>query len=196
VGPPADADLWRARLFAILTEHYTVGIQDRLAESIALFARQFGLRHLEAEPVRVNPERPPEFELDAETYGLICDGNWLDVEIYQHFRQAFELAGTQESADEAGVGRRPGYVVKGSNPTVAGVEGLELRVKSLEDQLHAQEIVSQVRLSVMEHRLSRVNTPQVNLFVPVKKSRGKAMSSDAEQIAEGVERAPEKARGG
>jgi hypothetical protein len=86
-GPPPNADLWRERLFSLLDDHYVVGVQEHLRESVRLFAREFRWRHSSTRRVRVaSREADP---IDDDTAALIRRYNWLDVELYARFARRF-----------------------------------------------------------------------------------------------------------
>ena len=86
-GDPG-AGSWRERLFAVVDEHYTVGLQARFVESVQLFARTLGWSDVFAPRVRVNRTRPRELE-DPALRRTILDHNWLDIELYRRAFAAF-----------------------------------------------------------------------------------------------------------
>jgi hypothetical protein len=82
-GPPADADLWRERLFQVAGT-YTLLVQDRLRESAALLAREVGWTADAIPSVRVNANRPPPETVDDDLRATIRAFNWLDLELYRY----------------------------------------------------------------------------------------------------------------
>jgi hypothetical protein len=154
VGVPPDANLWRARLFEIMSRHYVVGLQERLPESLSMLAYEMGWRKLRLEPVRVNATRPRRLELSAEEYELIRAANWLDVELYEHYAATFpqEPRGLPIRVVEGIEARalEPGYVLTpsaapepdGAVPTSPS-DSLELatsiRVRALEERVRTLE---------------------------------------------------------
>ena len=93
-----DADEWRERLFAIVDEHYTVGLQDRFDESVKLFADAFGWPEVFLPRVRVNRVRPRELD-DAGLRAEILAHNWLDVELYERAAGSFRTLGAVNDLD-------------------------------------------------------------------------------------------------
>lgn len=86
-GPPADAELWRERLFEALAADYLVGVQERFAESVAGFAAELGWQEAAVPRAKVNRERPPVAEEDQALLERVRAFNWLDVELYEHARK-------------------------------------------------------------------------------------------------------------
>ncbi len=81
---------YRRRAFQTLRDSYVVGTQDRLSQSVHMFADRFGWR--KAFVPRVNVRSPgPEPELDAETRELIRAHNSIDAELHAHYSE--QLAG-------------------------------------------------------------------------------------------------------
>jgi hypothetical protein len=60
-----------------------VGIQDRFADSVALFAREFGWTNVYDAEAKVNRLRPSLDDVPEETRELIRTYNWLDEELYR-----------------------------------------------------------------------------------------------------------------
>jgi len=82
-GAPADAQLWRERLFSLLADRYIVGVQDRFEESVIYFGRECGWNDLFVPYAKFNKTRPRE--VDEDLRGEILEYNWLDQELYEHF---------------------------------------------------------------------------------------------------------------
>jgi hypothetical protein len=84
-GPPPDADLWRERLFTLMDETYTVGVQERFEEFVGRLAAMFG-----CEPwlprAKVNRSRPAVSELPDTLRETILAHNWLDTELHAYAR--------------------------------------------------------------------------------------------------------------
>lgn len=81
-GAPADAQIWRDRLFGLL-DQYVVGLQDRFEESVIYFGREFGWDDLFVPHAKLNKTRPRE--LGESLRAEILEYNWLDQELYEHF---------------------------------------------------------------------------------------------------------------
>jgi hypothetical protein len=82
-GAPDDARLWRERLFSLLADSYTVGLQDRFEESVICFGGKCGWTDLFVPHAKTNKTRPRE--VDEELRAMILEYNWLDQELYEHF---------------------------------------------------------------------------------------------------------------
>ena len=70
-----------------MTRHYVVGLQDDLAHSIDRFAQEFGWQSVFTPHVNVT-QREGRHEVSDETRTLIRRYNALDIELYEHFREA------------------------------------------------------------------------------------------------------------
>jgi hypothetical protein len=75
-----DADLWRERLFAA-ADRFMVGTQSRLAESVELFAREFGWE-VPVDPSSAGEQNGAAGESTAEEQELVRRYNWLDQELF------------------------------------------------------------------------------------------------------------------
>ena len=83
--PDGAVDLKRHAL-DLLSRQYVVGVQERYAESLTLFARTFGWRELPVHHLNVRAHE----ELDSDTRELILTHNELDAELHAHFEAAVE----------------------------------------------------------------------------------------------------------
>ncbi len=84
-GPPADAELWRARLFGALEADYLVGRQDQFEQAVRRFADELGWDDPAAPRAKVNRARPPAAREDPALLGRVRAFNWLDGELYARF---------------------------------------------------------------------------------------------------------------
>jgi hypothetical protein len=146
VGPGPDADVWRARLFRVLSEYYTVGISERFDESVRLIGRQLGWRRLDIPEVRVNAERTRDEVLDDEAYTRVRDANWLDVEMYEHF--AATLGDLFEVGDELEA-RALGYRAKLDG-------GSAEKLPTIVERLHGENLALRTRITALERRVARL----------------------------------------
>jgi len=87
-GPPADAEMWRERLFSLLSERYLVGVQERFDDFVTELGERFGWRTFVAR-AKVNEARPQATELPGETEQAIRAYNWLDDELHRRARERF-----------------------------------------------------------------------------------------------------------
>jgi hypothetical protein len=85
-APPADADLWRERLRVLVTEVFTVGVQDDLPRFVDLLARRHGWSATAIPKAKANVQRPDE--ISPQQRETILAHNWLDVELYELAREA------------------------------------------------------------------------------------------------------------
>jgi sulfotransferase famil protein len=86
-GPASDADLWRERLFTLVSERYTVGLRERLDDFVRALAARFGWEQTELPRKKASSAtrpRPAVSDLPEELQELIRDYNWLDLELYEH----------------------------------------------------------------------------------------------------------------
>lgn len=81
VGEPADADLWRERLFS-LVDDYVLLVQDELDLSIAVLGGAWGLGAAAVPAVRVNPDRPKPEDIPEAVRETVYRANWLDRELH------------------------------------------------------------------------------------------------------------------
>ena len=81
VGEPADADLWRERLF-VLTDDYVLLVQDELDASIAALGAAWRFGAAAVPLVRVNPDRPKPEDLPTSVRETVYSANWLDLELH------------------------------------------------------------------------------------------------------------------
>jgi hypothetical protein len=97
-GPITRSDVPDAAavLDHLLATRYTLGVQERHAESIAAFAREFGWDGITVGRDNVTASRPAVGELSSEDVALILAHNRLDAEL--HARALQQIAGVQESA--------------------------------------------------------------------------------------------------
>jgi hypothetical protein len=86
-GPPTDADVWRDRLRALVTQVYTVGVQDDLRGFVDLLARRHGWSATAIPNAKVNVHRSDD-ELAPGLREAILAHNWLDAELYELAREA------------------------------------------------------------------------------------------------------------
>jgi Sulfotransferase family len=86
-GPPEDADVWRERLFTLVSDRYRVGLQERFDEFVASLGKQLGWKVLRP-TVRgkVTSNRPRLHEIDPGTVASMRAYNWLDDELHAHCR--------------------------------------------------------------------------------------------------------------
>jgi hypothetical protein len=82
-GPPADADVWRERLFSLLEDHYLVGTQDRFDESVRYFAAELGWDRVFAPRAKASKREAPV--LSDSLRSSIVEYNWLDQELYDRY---------------------------------------------------------------------------------------------------------------
>lgn len=85
------AEEWRTTLRHV-AETYVVGVQDRLPESIDLFARRVGFAARDVYRVHVHRGRPSRSSLDPETEALALRYNWLDDELYRAVTRKLDAA--------------------------------------------------------------------------------------------------------
>jgi hypothetical protein len=111
-GPPADADLWRERLWTTL-ERYLVGVQEAFQKSVDLFARELGWSELPIPMKKVSSYRPRAVALTRDEVDLIRAASWLDVEVHEHYARALGVdpVDAGDSPDE--VRRKPYVLVEG-----------------------------------------------------------------------------------
>lgn len=151
IGPPIDADVWRSRLWTIISKHYVIGLQDRFIESMRLFGREFGWTRLLVPAMRVNATRPLAHELSQEELATISAANWLDVELFAHATAAFDHAMTSfgqppaegEDKLESAVPTRMTELTPGAiaaHAVLAHVYNLEQRLRTAEKALSAAGI--------------------------------------------------------
>lgn len=82
-----DRDHWRDHALEILERHYTVGVSERHADSLALFAREFGWREAFVAWENVTPGRESRAAIPEEIVSLIRGFHPIDGEIhalYEH----------------------------------------------------------------------------------------------------------------
>jgi len=75
---------------ANLARFTIIGIQERFAESLALFQRRLGIGLAPAWNRHVSGDRPSVEELDEDDRALIEEHNRLDVELYHFARELFD----------------------------------------------------------------------------------------------------------
>jgi hypothetical protein len=103
-GPPEDADLWRQRLFAVVDEHYTVGVTEQMGRSLRLFSELFGWEFAREPHDKRNPHRPPVAELAPDLRETIAACNWLDAELHRRASERLAALGSAEEPEAAAVG--------------------------------------------------------------------------------------------
>jgi len=85
--PPADADVWRERLRALVADVFTVGVQDDLPGFVRVLAQRHGWAKTAVPQSKAN-ERRAEIDVSAELRETILAHNWLDQELYELARVA------------------------------------------------------------------------------------------------------------
>jgi hypothetical protein len=88
-GAPPDADVWRERLFSLVSERYLIGLQERLDDFFAELAGLFGWK---ARPVihrKVGKHRPALEEMPVDAAETIRAFNWLDDELHRFGTERF-----------------------------------------------------------------------------------------------------------
>jgi hypothetical protein len=86
-GTPGYAGPVRDEVLQILGRHYTVGVQERFAQSLERFADVFHWRDTRVPYLNRSPRSPP---VDAATRALILAHNEVDAEIHAHYLAAVE----------------------------------------------------------------------------------------------------------
>ncbi|MBM3658723.1 MAG: hypothetical protein FJW95_04380 [Actinobacteria bacterium] len=86
---PADEEYLTAALARMADDQILVGLQDRYPESLALFARRFGWRHVGVARANTAPGRSPVAGLAPETVRLIERHNELDRALLDAARVQF-----------------------------------------------------------------------------------------------------------
>jgi hypothetical protein len=81
-GPSPDADLWRERLFTLISERYLVGLQEDLDEFLGELEHRFGWQHFEARG-KIGHHRPLLDDVAPESSEMIREYNWLDDDLYR-----------------------------------------------------------------------------------------------------------------
>lgn len=76
------------------------GLVERFDESMQGFSRSEAWALAEAPPQKVNPEKPPLREVEAEVRGLIAETNSLDVELYRFACEEFDRRARDQAVTE------------------------------------------------------------------------------------------------
>jgi hypothetical protein len=88
------------RVTSLLSEHYVVGVSERLSQSVRLFAESFGWRRTFVPEVNVRPYGFQRSEIDDETRALIRAHNRVDAELHAgHLTRVAALPGTSRAGD-------------------------------------------------------------------------------------------------
>jgi len=201
LGPGPDANLWRARLFGLVGRSYSVGIQEYLDTSLVRLGAEFGwgvtVPTAEPRAVRINDRRPDRIVLSANEYAQIRAGNWLDLELYEHYSELARALDPPSKVSQAREGG--GYLVEPAPE--AGERDLEERVAALESRLQVSELIARIRLVALEERaraaersfefhIPRVRRPRRAL---PDDERGRALAQLAEDISVRPRPAPSQA---
>jgi hypothetical protein len=197
LGPPPDANVWRARLFSLLSRRFLVGVQDAFEDSVQRFADELGWSDTKAATQKVNPYRPHGYQLDPELADTMRAACWLDLELYEEYAKAFgerELAGAEEPA--AGKRRAPGYTVEAvqSGDTEAD---LRVELERTRRQLAQESQALRLRLRALElelHELRALGPERGPLLVEHKRERAEAVPSAQERVAADRRRKDEQRR--
>jgi hypothetical protein len=158
LGPPPDANVWRERLFTLVSGRFLVGLQEAYDDSVRLFAEKFGWRDLTTPAVKVNENRPRELPLDEAMADLICRANWLDLELYSAYARTFDRVPRLRLQEATGgsADRVRGYVVE--RPAAADpVEQLRSELDLVRDQLAAETHAQGLRIRAVESELRRAH---------------------------------------
>jgi hypothetical protein len=139
------AETWRERLFEVVTEYYTLGVQDRFDASLAMFQREFGFGHRQSRTLRVNTNRPRDAQIDPEILDLLRRSSWLDQVLYDHAVAHLDRY-FQDKPDEAQDPRRAPVFRREVRPSKAQTEvdaagsaaGVVERLEQIRTQLGAE----------------------------------------------------------
>lgn len=151
-GPPADADLWRERLWTTL-ERYVVGVQEAFQQSVELFAQEFGWSELTIPMKKVNWHRPRAVALTRDEVDLIRAASWLDVEAHERYARALGVDPVDAGDPPDGLRRKPYVLVEGpEDPSRA--EELAWR-RQLRAELTTKVEIAQTALSKQMEKRDR-----------------------------------------
>jgi sulfotransferase family protein len=81
-GPSVDAELWRERLFTLVSERYLVGLQERYDQFVGELVQRFGWQRVETRG-KVGTHRPRLEDVPREATETIRAYNWLDDELHR-----------------------------------------------------------------------------------------------------------------
>jgi hypothetical protein len=84
---PPDADVWRGRLRTLVSEVFTLGIQDKLSRFVDQLARRHGWGATAIPKSKANVHRSDD-EVTRQVRETIRAHNWLDTELYELARRA------------------------------------------------------------------------------------------------------------
>jgi hypothetical protein len=180
--PPPDANLWRARLFALLSRHFVVGVQDKFDDSLQRFTEEVGwtLRpHLEAPTAKVNSNRPDAYPLDAELAKMIKSANWLDFELHAEYSRAF---GGLVRTGNTRRGRGTGYVIEKPASGDDPVADLRAQFDEMRDQFSEESQALRLRLRTVELELAQAHA-QLGVRHPIKRAESVRPDADEETRA-------------
>ncbi len=153
LGPPPDANVWRARLFSLLSQRFVVGTQDAYEDSVQRFAEELGWTEMEEATDKVNPYRPRSYPLDTDLANVMLAANWLDVELHGEYARTFG----RRPADPGRATGRPtprgrGYVL-GTPPSDDPVADMRAEFEDIRDQLAREAQSLRLRLRAVELEL-------------------------------------------
>lgn len=125
IGSPEDLEDHRRRAFDALST-YVVGTQDRLSESVRLFADSFGLRRAFVPQLNVGSQRT---RIDEKTRSLIRAHNSIDADLHAHYSARLEgrpgIGRIEDARARAGLkvrgtAARAGRAARRTNARIAG----------------------------------------------------------------------------
>jgi hypothetical protein len=179
--PPPDANVWRARLFSLLSRWFLVGVQDRFDDSVQRFVEElgWGLKpDIKAPSEKMNPQRPPAAPLDEELAQLIRSANWLDVELHTEYLRAFGAPEQAGDADPAGdTARAPGYVIQRRDSDADPIADLRTRLDEMHERHNEESQALRLRLQTVELELARAEA-KLGLRKPIKWEKTAPESSE------------------
>ncbi len=172
LGPPADANLWRARLFSLLSRRFVVGVQDAFDDSVRRFSEEFGwVSEPDVPPAtaKVNPFRPRSYPIDEALANTILAANWLDMELHAEYWRAFAGQAKQD-AGRHGATRGPGYVIEKTASDGDEVSELRKELEQMRERLGEESQALRLRLRSVELELARARA-KLGIRDPLKREK-------------------------
>jgi hypothetical protein len=192
------AETWRSRLFELIDEYYTLGVQDRFEASLAMFQGKFGFGYRQMRTMRVNEDRPEDPGIDPEILDVLRQCSWLDQALYEHGVAGLDryFADKPEEAQDprrTPVSRREVRAWKGDTEVKPGEAALSVaeRLEHINAQIGAELRAIREELASIRESLKTTN---VHVKALERKQRGRDETAPSDEQVAGPKASRDKGR--